>query len=439
MKILQEDSEPFVERITELKARRAKVFDQFGPEVDAMLAEYRENKEEALLRFAKDFDQVELDRDSLWVQPDQIKNAHKLISPELKSSIETTLSRIERFQHELKTSSFQTQEDSGVYWGVEQRPYNRVGIYVPRNYFFTLLLCAVPARIAGVEELIISTPPVKALGSPYVDPAILYVAKLLDIDKILLAGGVGAMAAMAYGTESTLPVEKIVGPSRKRGLIAKQRLSYLVGIDGFTGPSEVAFVCDRSSSVKIVASDISSIADHNPDAEIYVFHQDSKWLQQLLDELVRQTTMVKDQGGREGLRVCLESRTSFFETSSIPKAIDVINELSPGFVSIQTKHASEFIPLVRNCGALLLGSFTPPAMIDLIGGAIGLVSTLGASRFFSPTGPATFTRQFRVMEIDRAALERYRHKSLELSKVERFSTRKAVFNSRLGEFSNPKA
>src|SRR5690606_36872017 len=142
-------------------------------------------------------------------------NAHKLVSPPVRQAVDHTIKRVERFQTEMRRSGFQTQLESGLYWGVEIRALDRVGIYCPKSYFLTIILCSVPARIAGVQDLLLATPPEKRLGPPFVDPAVLYAAKLFDIDKILVSGGAGALAAMAFGTASTLPVQKIVGPTGK--------------------------------------------------------------------------------------------------------------------------------------------------------------------------------------------------------------------------------
>lgn len=431
MKIIKSDSEAFERKFELLLTRRTRAIEKLGEEVDAIFKDYRERKEGALVDLIKEYDGVELDAESLWVDPDQIKNAHKLVTPEVKASIEATIERVERFQQEIKQTSFQTQDESGVYWGIEIRALDRVGIYVPKNYFLAFILSVVPARIAGVDEIIIATPPQKDLGEPYIDPATLYVAKKFEINKILLSGGPAAMAALAFGTSSTKPVQKVVGPSRRLGLVAKQRLSGYVGIDGLTGPAEVAFVCDKSSSVEIVASDIVGMADHNPDAQIFVFNTSEDWMENLLEEIVKASENLKDKEGREGVRNCLESNTHLFVFEDLNKSFQSVNRLSPGFVVDMTENPSEHISKITSCGSLLLGAFTPVVATDIIGGATGLVPTLGASAFSSMSSPATFTRKFSVMHIEEEALSRLRDKSQALSAAEGFSTHKSAFESRL--------
>gem|GEM_PF-3070335 len=430
MKIIKIGTDIYEEKHDDLLSRRRKTFEKYAQDAAQLIEEYKEDREEALIRYAKDFDGIVLAEDQLWVNPDQIKNAHKLISPKLKQSIENVINRIMRFQQEMKLSPFQTQEEAGIYWGLEVRPLDRVGIYVPKNYFLTFILAAVPAKIAGVEEILIATPPEKKLGPPFVDPAILYVAKYFEINKILISGGVGGMAAMAYGTNSSMPVEKIVGPTRKLGLVAKLALSADVGIDGFTGPSELAFLCDKQSSYKAVAADIVALADHNPDAEVIVLNTEESWMENLLEEIISLIQDVKDPKGREGIRTCLESNTNLFLMDDLESELRFCNELAPGVLCLMTKEASTLIGKVKRCGSLLVGQYAPAVSIDIVGGATGLVSTLGASAFIGATTPASYVRHFGVLEIEKSALSRLQNQSLELSKAEGFSTHGAVFESR---------
>jgi len=432
VKIIKQDSEFFEGRLNELISRREKLFDLLAPEVDAIIEKVKTERESALLYYAEDFDGVKLSKEELWIDPDQIKNAHKFLSLELRQAIESAYARVKRFNQELKPSPFQMQDEEGVYWGVEMRPFDRVGFYVPRNYFMSLLVGGVPARLVGVEDLIVSTPPMKSLGAPYVHPAILYVCKLLEINKVLVSGGVSALTAMAVGLEGFPPVEKIVGPTLRQGMLAKLRLSHLVGIDGFMGPSEIAYVGDKTSSVEVVAADVAAIADHNPDAEIMIFHSQEKWMQNLMDALVKRAERVKEREGRDGIRNCLEARTSFFLMDDLDSIFNAVNRLSPAMVCLMLRDAARYLEFLKRCGAVLLGSYCPPSASDLIGGAMGLLPTLGSSVFFNPTGPSQFLRQLRVLEMDAKALKRLRDDSLLISEVEGFSTRKDVFLTRLG-------
>lgn len=431
MKIIETTHEGFQERLDTLLSRREKTLDRLRADALHIVESYKNRRENFLIEAAREYDGVELSKDTLFVEPDQIKNAHKLVSDELREVIDQTIDRLNRFQNELKANSFQTQEEAGVYWGVEVRPLDRVGLYVPAGYFVALLVSCVQARIAGVEELIIATPPVKKFGAPFIDPAILYVAKIFDVHKILLAGGAAALSALAFGTESTMPVQKIVGPTGKLAMVAKQVLAGYVGFDGVTGPAEVAFICNASTDFRKVAMDILSLAERNPDAEVFVFHADSRWMQSLLEELIHLSGALRTSDRLESIRNCLESNTNFFLVQDLEEAFHLCNRIAPGTLVLPLHNASDHLDKVTSAGSLLMGHFTPPAAFDLVAAATGLVPTMGAAAFAGFSSPQSFVRQFSVMEIQKEALERLKPKSVQLAKNEALSTYEALFDKRL--------
>jgi histidinol dehydrogenase len=436
MKILKSGTREFRDSIQELLDRRGSAIDKFSSEVDAAISVYRQKKEWALCEWSKTYDQVTLEPEELWVSEDAIKNSHKLVSAEIRKALDHTKERVERFQEELKLSSFQSSSEAGVFWGGEIRPLDRVGIYVPggrANYFLTLLLCAIPARIAGVKELIVATPPKRKLAKPYVDPALLYLAKLLSISKILVSGGVGGLAALAFGTQKSLPVDKVVGSGGLRTSVAKLRLSGYVGTDGISGPSETAFLCDETTDVKRVAADIIGRADHDPEAEILVFHADLKWIESLVQHLAQAVEALRGQSDRESIQECLERRTIFFQTKDLEEAIEYSNQIAPGVVCLSVDEASGLVSKVNACGSLLIGHFTPPVGLDLVGGASGLVGTWGSANYSLSMSPASFVRRFTVMEFDSAALGRFQKEAICLAEEEGFLTHEASFKTRLEE------
>jgi len=423
--------EPPLVRLTEsLMQRREHLFLKLGPEIEKLLKEFHSGPTQALLRFAKDFDGIELEPKELFVDPDLIHYAHKLVSSELRQAIDHTIARIERFQQELRPSGFQAQEEAGVYWGVELRPLERVGIYVPKGYLNALLLSAVPARIAKVEEMIMATPPDARIPPPYVDPALLYVCKVFDIDKVIVSGGVGALAAMAAGTEKTRAVEKIVGPTGQIGMVAKQYLSELVAIDGTTGPMEAVFLCDSTTSSKSVGADVLGISERNPDAKIFVLHPDEAWLRKLVAELVDQVDAVRDFSGREGIRNCLDVNTHFIQSQSMAEGAEWLNRWAPGIVVLPVDDAAEHVSLIKRCGGVLMGRFTSPVSLDLYGGAIGIVPTLGAAASVTMSSPASFLRRFSVIEVQKEAVQRLKQESIALAVAEGFATHQGAFKTR---------
>jgi histidinol dehydrogenase len=407
--------------------------DEYGPAADDLIARYRKEGESGLVAHALEFDGVSITENQIWVDPSAIKNSHKLLSSATRTALDRVKDRIERFHEELKITSFQREEDAGVVWGAEVHPLDRVGIYVPggrANYFMALMLCAIPARVAGVKEIVVATPPKKNIAAPFIDPTLLYSAKIMDVHEIILGGGVMGMAAMAFGTKKTKAVEKIVGSGGKRTTVGKQRLLGYVGVDGFSGPSETAFVCDKSSNVKVIAADILARADSDPEAEIFVFHTREDFIQTLVEELAAGINQLKDQRTRGGVESCLEKNTYFFLIKNLPEAFSIINQISPGTVCLDLKNASDYSSEIRSCGSLLIGEFTPSPSMDLVGGASGPVNTLGSASHSVSISPASFVRRFGVIEYDQESLARYRKEAVHLAQDIGFTTHEQSYKAR---------
>lgn len=430
MRVLKSGSSECDEHLQFLCNRRWRLMDETSAEISSAIETFRQQGDRVLLRWGQEFDGISLSEADLWVDPDWIKTSHKKLAPEVRKAVDHAYERIQRFQDELKVSSFQANDEAGVFWGTEVRSLDRVGIYVPggrANYFMTLLLCGVPARAAGVKEIIVATPPRGNLDKPYVNFTLLYCAKLLKIDRILLAGSAGALSAMTFGTSKSEPVQKIVGSGGKRTAVAKLLLSGYVGIDGLSGPMETAFICDKSTSTSVVAADIVGRADHDPQAEIWVFHPKREWLESLVDELALRVQELKLSSEQQSIRSCLETRTAFFQVQNIEEAIEYVNRISPGVVCLPIDSASKYMSQINSCGSILLGHFTPAIGLDLIGAPSGLVNTLGTAAFSLSMSPLSFVRRFTLIEIDRKALNRHEIESLKLAQEEGFHTHGASF------------
>lgn len=425
MKILKTGTPEFQETMNSVVSRRQHLMDEFSHETDEIIKRYRQSHERCLLEIARQYDQVTLTENELWISEEEIKNSHKKISSELRQTIENVKKRIERFQKELKTLSFHSEEEAGIFWGTEVRALDRVGIYVPggrASYFITLILCAVSARLAGVKEIIVATAPKRRFGAPYVEPSLLYAAKLMEIQKILVAGGPAALAALAFGTKKTANVQMIVGGGSRRTMVAKQRLSGYVGIDGLTGPLEMGFICDKLASPKQVALEMIGRADHDPEAEIFIFHQQEKWIETLMDELTQGINNIKDRDTRATVDSCMQLNTYCFLVKNLEEAFSCINEIAPAVLCLRIEGASDYVKKVKTCGTVLLGPYTPPVALDLIGGASGVVKTHGTSQFSRLLTPDAFTHQFSSLEFSRGALKRYEDASRLLSLEEGFVT-----------------
>lgn len=434
MRIVQASSLQAQNLLKQRDELRLKLIDDFDLEIQNDFRRYRREGEAFLIECAKDRDGLSLTGESLWVDPARIKTSGKLLSIEARGFVESVKDRIERYQSELKLNSFTVEEEAGVLWGVEMRSFDRVGIYVPGgrvSYFMSLLMHAVPARMAGVKEIIVATPPKDLHEGVLIDPLMLYAAKLLEIDRILLAGGAPGMAALAFGTARTQPVQKIVGSGSNRTNVAKMRLAGIVSVDTFAGPSETAFVCDKTSDPQVIAADILGRADHDPNSQIFLLHQDEDWIQRLLAGMAVTLSEVKDQQTQESIRLCLEKNFVCVIVKNTDEALKWVNQLAPATLCLHLKNPSDYIKKVQACGLLLLGPFTPPTAVDLFGGASGALATAGAARFFQFISPASFQRRFSYVEIDRSALERTQESSRELARLEGFVVHDESFKTRL--------
>lgn len=432
MKLVSTGTAEFEERIKHLVLRRWTTLDELSPEVDRAISDYRLNREVALVENLRS-NGFEFEEKDLWVDSDWIKASHKKVPAAVRKAIDHAKERIERFQDELKPTSFEASDEAGVRWGTEIRPLDRVGIYVPGgrvNYFMTLLLCAIPAKAMGVEQLIVATPPKSSLDKPYVDFALLYCCKLLGIENVLLASSVLGVSALAFGTARTQPVQKIVGSGGLHTSIAKMRLAGYVGIDGVAGPFETAFVADQSTSFETMAADMIGRADHDPQAEIMVFHNDRQWIERLIDTLATRIQSLKSPEEQKTIQACFETRTTFFKVKNTKEAIDCVNRISPGVVSLNVDQPHQWISKIKSCGALLLGPHTPPVGLDLFGAPSGLVNTMGTADFSVSMSPTSFMRRFTLLEMDQMALSRHEEESLKLAQQEGYLTHGASFKVR---------
>ncbi len=421
MRNLSTSSPNFKDTFEVLKNRRHRVLDEYAEEVQRDIRRFRTEGESFLLECARERDGIELKESELWVDPAAIKSAHKLLDSKSRESLERAKERIERFQSELKPTPIQSQEEEGLFWGTCLRPLDRVGIYVPggrAHYFLTLLLVGIPARMAGVEEIIVATPPKKKLKPVCIDPAVLYSAKLLGISKILLAGSVGGLSALAFGTKNSPPVQKIVASGGARTAVAKTFLSGYVGTEGIAASSETVFVCDKTANIDFVAADILSRADRDSEALICVFHTDDKSLQVLATRMAQGLDEVKDGVSREAIQKCLENNFFCFHSKSVEESIELTNQIAPGTLCLHIKNPMDRMDEVRSCGQLLIGPYSTPIAMDLIGGAVGLTPTLGSADYSISLSPTSFVRRFPFVEVGRSTLDRAGQDCLQIAHAE---------------------
>lgn len=306
------------------------------------------------------------------------------------SALLNAMENISAFHSRQKEQGFIDPHDNGVILGQRVRGLERVGLYVPGGtaaYPSSVLMNAVPAKIAGVKEIIMITPPLKD-GTPNKD--ILAAAAICGVDRVFLAGGAQAVAALAYGTETIPKVDKIVGPGNIFVATAKKLLYGKVDIDMIAGPSEILVVADETADPKYLAADLMSQAEHDKLASAILITTSEKIADETIAELDRQ---VKELSRREIIEKSLSDYGAIIVTDSIDRAIELANGLAPEHLELQVENPMQYIGQIDNAGSVFLGKYAPEPLGDYFAGPNHVLPTSGTARFFSPLSVNSFTKR----------------------------------------------
>jgi len=341
----------------EIPTRRLETLTDVLSKVEEILRRVRNEGDNALTQLALQFDGVELN--NLEAERWELEEGAERLDPEVKRSIDTVWNQLESFHSLMKPPSMGGGR-SGIEYGVNWVPIDRVGIYVPggrKTYPSTLMMTGIPARVAGVKEIYVCTP-VKTS----VDPAIAYIALKLNVDGVYKVGGAQAIGALAYGTQTIKKVDKIVGPGNVFVQAAKYLVSAEVGIDGIEGPTELVVIADEIANPTRVALDLMAQGEHGP-GSVLVLISPSEALLNKVEELLPQ-----------------EGTFYLIKSSDLEEAVNVANELAPEHLSLYVRNADELLRHVRNAGAITVGD-TPPALLDYSAGPDHVLPTSGWARF----------------------------------------------------------
>jgi histidinol dehydrogenase len=362
-------------------------------QVDEILAAVRERGDPALLEYAARFDGYRGDAAGLRVT-DAEWRAERLVDEETRAALAYAAARIERFHKEATPRSWRIGDEHGSVLGQEVRPLARVGLYVPGGraaYPSTVLMTAVPARVAGVPEIVLVTPPGPD-GS--VSPVVLAAARLGGVTAAYRLGGAQAIAALAYGTSTIPRVDKIVGPGNVYVALAKQRVFGQVGIDMVAGPSEVIVVADSSASPAWVAADLLAQAEHDPRARAILI-TDAPPLADAVAAAVR--AQLETLSRREIARAALAAHGALVLVADLDQAVDLASRLAPEHLELQVADPERLLPHVQHAGAIFLGRFSPEVVGDYVAGPNHVLPTAGTARFSSPLGPEDFVKRSSVI------------------------------------------
>lgn len=368
--------------------------------VNNILERVRKSGDAALLEFTRQFDGVVLDK--LAVKPEEVSAATQNLPASLKTAIIAAAKNIEVF-HAAQTRSVEKIETMpGVTCWRKATPIQKVGIYIPGGtapLFSTVLMLAIPARLAGCKEVILCSPPDK---SGAIHPAILFAAQLTGVTKIFKAGGAQAIAAMAYGTESVPQVSKIFGPGNQYVTKAKQIVSQQgIAIDMPAGPSEVLVIADEAANPAYVAADLLSQAEHGADSQVVLVSTTQTILNKVQEEVTKQlAALPRKELAQEALNNSLSIR---FETDS--HLIDFVNAYAPEHLIINTTNNKILEQQIVNAGSIFLGEYTPEAAGDYASGTNHTLPTNGFAKAFGGVALESFTKYITIQEITKAGLQ----------------------------------
>ena len=369
--------------------------------VDAVIANVRQNGDAALLEYTEKFDGVTLE--GLQVSDEEIACAILQPSPELVETIRTAAANIEAFHRAQVRQDLVLTDRPGIVLGQRYTPIDKVGICVPRSpvaFPSTILMNVIPAKIAGVKDIVLVTPPEKD-GS--VSPAALVAAAVAGVDRIFKVGGAQAVAALAYGTETVPAVDKIVGPGGIFVATAKRKVFGKVGIDMIAGPSEILVLADGSCNPKWVAADLLSQAEHDVLASAVLVTDSEELAQAVQVEVERQLSLLP----RESIaRKSIEGSSKILLCDSLEEAIDTANRIAPEHLEICTDDPFAILSRIKNAGSIFLGKNAPEALGDYFAGPNHTLPTSGTARFSSPLGVDDFVKKSQFIYYTRDALEK---------------------------------
>jgi len=370
--------------------------------VERILGDVARMGDKAVLDYTGKLDGATLTRETMRVDAGVIEEAHRKVSAQLLDAMRRAARNIERFQRAVLVSDPPALESDGIRVRHRYVPIKRVGIWVPgwsAPLVSTLLMTAIPAKVAGVEQIAVFTPP----GSDGTAPqAVLAACRELDIDEVYRIQGVAAVGAMAYGTETIRPVDMVAGPGNVFVTLAKLSVFGRVGIDMPAGPSEVAIVADSSSDVRSVAASMLAQAEHYPGSAVTIA-LDRKLADDLSGELQREAARL--ERGRRALE-CLEDFGLVVLAAGREEALEIVAFMAPEHLEVQCGDAAEFAGRVRNAGAVFVGPFTPTALGDYFAGPSHTLPTGSSARFMSGLSANSFRRSFAVVEATENGLAR---------------------------------
>ncbi len=410
MKTIRLNQESKKELLELLQKRSPSSYGQYEAIVNDILANVRENKDKAVFEYTQKFDHFDVNADKIRVTPEEIREAYRLVDEEFVAVMKRAAANIRAYHERQKRNSwFETRED-GVLLGQKVTPLKRVGTYVPGGkaaYPSSLLMNVVTAKVAGVEEIYITTP---ANAEGKVNPGTLVAADIAGADVIFKVGGAQAIAALAYGTESIPKVDKITGPGNIFVALAKKAVFGHVSIDSVAGPSEVLVLADESANPRYTAADLLSQAEHDELASSILITTSEELAKKVSEEI---EGFLKTLSRTEIIRKSLDNYGWILIADTMEDAIDAANDIASEHMEILTKNPFDVMTKIRNAGAIFLGEYSSEPLGDYYAGPNHILPTNGTAKFFSPLSVDDFVKKSSIISYSYEALKKV-HKDVEL-------------------------
>lgn len=386
----------FQEKLSKLLAWESVSSTDIAQTVDDIIANIRQNGDQALIDYTNKFDGMDVsDISALTVDQSALKKAFDSLAEKEKTALQSAADRVRDYHQKQKQDTWTYTEDNGTLLGQKITPLDRVGLYVPGGkaaYPSSVLMNAIPAKVAGVEELIMVVPTPKGVTNPLV----LAAAHIAGVNTVFTVGGAQAVAALAYGTQTIPKVDKIVGPGNIYVATAKRAVFGQVGIDMIAGPSEILIICDGKTDPDWIAMDLFSQAEHDEDAQSILLCPDADFIKQVESSI---TKLLPTMDRKDIIATALKDRGALIQTKDMDEAIAISNQIAPEHLELSVEDPQSMLDDIKHAGAIFMGRNTCEAIGDYCAGPNHVLPTSGTARFSSPLGVYDFQKKSSLIMV----------------------------------------
>ena len=392
--LLSSNSEDFDAQLSSLITWESNSNEEINNNVRKIIKEVKDKGDSSVLKFTSEFDSLNAKSISeLIISKESLKKSFDNLNQKQKNALNIAAQRIESYHLKQKQESWNYTEDDGTVLGQKVSPLDRVGLYVPGGkaaYPSSVLMNSIPAKVAGVNELIMVVPTPRGVSNELV----LAAAHIADVDMVITIGGAQAIAALAYGTETIPKVDKIVGPGNIYVATAKKQVFGQVGIDMIAGPSEILIICDGSTDPDWIAMDLFSQAEHDEEAQSILLCPDEDFIEKVKNSIQR---LLPTMDREPIIRTALKNRGALILTKDINEAIKISNKIAPEHLELSVENPESILDDIKNAGAIFMGKYSSEALGDYCAGPNHVLPTSSTARFSSPLGVYDFQKRSSII------------------------------------------